>query len=176
MSFGCSGKKAPNGGSAHKGKGKTEKDATPIRIINLRDGSVTYAGTKGEQLFLVRFQQGQTSIATDGPMGDTTGTFHDVSGDIYQGAKTASTFIAKEGQGDQKKQILTLSNQVRVTSKDPPAVLTCDRMIYDGKRKLIKAIGNVRVMGTWSNEDAIKEVWATPNLKKFATPDSFDQP
>jgi len=98
-----------------------------------------------------------------------------VTGEIYQHIQTSSTFQAKQGQGDQVNQRLTLNGSVQVTSKDPAITLTCDRMVYDGKTKIIKAIGNVRVMGTMSTEDTIKELWATPDLKKIATPDMFYQ-
>lgn len=115
-------------------------------------------------------------MTPEAPAGDSAGVFKGVSGMIFQGTKTASKFRADTGQGDQKSQILTLSDHVVVTSADPEATMQCDRMVYDGKKKLIRAIGNVRVTGTMSTQDAIKELWATPDLKKIATPEMFAQP
>lgn len=105
-----------------------------------------------------------------------TGKMKGVWGEIYKAKHVACTFKSDQGDASQATQILTLNDHVVVVAKDPIATLTCDRLVYYGAQKFFKAIGHVQIVGTTSSVGTIDELWATPDLKKFATPDMFKQP
>ena len=97
-----------------------------------------------------------------------------VTGEIYNDKGVACKFKSDRGAANNLTKTLTLIDRVQVDSGDPKATLQCDRLIYDGNRKFLKAQGHVMATGTMRTVGTIDEVWATPDLKKIATPDMFD--
>jgi len=85
-------------------------------------------------------------------------------------------FKSDHGYADDVLKILTLTDHVRVSGREQKGVLECDKLVYYGNQKFFKATGHVRVLGTMNTVGTLEEVWATPDLKKIATPDMFNQP
>ena len=126
-------------------------------------------------LWNVAWKTGEVTITPGDKSTGATGNMIGVSGEIYKKGKTACTFTSDKGGVDKLKTILTLIGHVKLVTKDPTATLECDRMVYDGKLKIVKAYGHVRISGTSNTEGTIDELWATPDLKKLASPDLFYQ-
>ncbi len=104
-----------------------------------------------------------------------TGSFKGVSGQIYKTSPVCD-FSSGSGYADDIAKILTLTNNVQIVGLKQKTTLTCDKLVYYGNQKFFKAQGHVRILGTMNMVGTLEEVWATPDLKKIASPDMFNQP
>jgi len=153
-----------------------KKDETPqAETIETTEGFTTYHGSNGEKLWKVFWNKGEFTGSASGSKIASTADMTGVHGEIYKAEKTASTFKADHGAANDETKILTLTDRVQIDSKDPAFTLTCDRVDYDGKLKIIKAHGHVRVLGTISTVGTLDDLWATPDFTKIASPKLFDQ-
>lgn len=163
-------------------KPKEEKPLElPVQTVETNSGSTTQfsADPTRERQWDVAWEKAEVDFAKKGP---SAGTMQGVSGKIYQKNAVASTFRAQSGLADKAKQTLMLVDDVHVYSPDPKdpskndGELMCDRLVYDAAKKIVKAQGHVRFVGTVGTIGTLSEVWATPKLDKVATPDLFDTP
>ena len=99
-------------------------------------------------------------------------------GTIYDpGSVAVSNFKSINGEADPETKILKLTGDVVVTSIKHKSTIRCDEVQYaSNNRRLVKALGNVRVSGEWGTVSGLKEVWATTDLATFGTPDLFPKP
>jgi hypothetical protein len=98
----------------------------------------------------------------------------DTSGSFMQNGKEASTFSAGTGISNKATGDMDANGQVVVVSLTRDATLHCDHVHYASKGKeIVKATGHVRVEGKWGEVSGLNELWATPDLKVFGTPDLF---
>ena len=110
------------------------------------------------------------------PDGNTITDMKETSGTFMQQGKEASTFTSATGTADKKKGDIDVDGQVMVVSLTQDSTLRCDHIHYASKGKqIVQATGNVRVDGKWGTVSGLQEVWATPDLKVFGTPDLFQQ-
>ena len=99
-----------------------------------------------------------------------------VDGELYKENKQVSTFRSDKGDADNESGVLNLNGRVTVFSIPNRATLRCDKLHYTSKGKpLIQATGNVEVDGAFGTVRGLQEVWATPDLKTFGTPDLFQE-
>jgi lipopolysaccharide assembly outer membrane protein LptD (OstA) len=66
-----------------------------------------------------------------------------------------------------------LSGNVVVTSKDYKSTITCDKLVWDGNRNLIHALGNVRFKSRQYTAEVFDELLASPKMNQIGTPDLF---
>lgn len=125
---------------------------------------------KREPLWDVQWQKGDV-ITKD--QGVTGGMLRNVTGQLYNHSRPGTKFKGDEAKAFQLAQTLTLIGNVKMTSLDPAVTLTCDRVFYDAKRKVIKAFGNVKVTSRMGTIGTLTELWTTPDLKVVATPNLF---
>lgn len=98
------------------------------------------------------------------------------SGTFMQQGKDASKFQSQTGTADKTSGDIDVNGQVVVVSLTHNATLRCDHVHYKSKgNEIVQATGNVRVDGEWGTVTGLQEVWATPDLKVFGTPDLFKQ-
>ncbi|HEY0868198.1 MAG TPA: hypothetical protein VGE01_12505 [Fimbriimonas sp.] len=181
--------KDPEAASADSGPGKpagaaeaeTEKERKPSaskgielpKTVNASPGQATRLGPppKRSKLWTVRWKGARIDFGDEGRF---SGYMERVTGSIYDDfGKEASTFQGQAGQADKAKDILRLSGQVKVVSKQHKASLFCDKVEYQPDRKVIRAVGNVRIVSDSGTLDAGNEILATPDLRRVATPNLF---
>ena len=142
-------------------------------MINAQAGNATGFSDKAqnEKAWIVYWQTTVVHIKdTGGQMADLKG----VHGSLYQKMQEASQFQAESGSSDQINGLLTMSGHVVLRSLLNNAVLRCDHVEYSSKgQRIVKASGHVQVQGEWGTVSGLQEVWSTPDLKTFGTPDLF---
>lgn len=96
-----------------------------------------------------------------------------VSGSLYENGKAASGFRARKASADKAESWLKLSGQVVVESKTHSARLQCSEVLWDADSEIIKAKGGVRLATESYSVGPFHELWTTPELEEFSTPDLF---
>lgn len=101
------------------------------------------------------------------------GRMQDVSGQIYQ-KDGVKSFRADNAEGDHSSQILTLTGHVSVYSPKEDANLKCEKLIYDAKKKLYSASGDVSLVNRRYSLTGLPAAIADSSLSQVATPDMFE--
>lgn len=114
----------------------------------------------------------RAELLDSGP-GKLGGTLEQVSGALYKKGGVSSRFTSDSGEADQAANRLVLKGRVRVVAVDPKAVLTAERIVYQGDRQLIEASGGVEVDAGSYRLGPVPTIWATPDLRTVGTPDQF---
>ena len=142
------------------------------QVVNLgASHAVRYGGNENrEKLWDVNWQTAQLTILESNKF---VGRMQTVNGSIFQKGKVVCTYEAKEGIADKQQDLLDLRGSVKLVSLGYGEVLTCDEVVYDGTKKIAKAKGHVRAAGKMGSVTGPDELWATPDLKRIATPDLF---
>lgn len=147
-------------------------------MIDAKTVKVEYKGAKNELLWtanidLARFRQNPQQTRRG-----TTGTMTGVSGEIFSNSQVSCRYKSVHGTAvnNPTRRILTLTDQVQIDAVEPPGKLLCDKLIYDGIKKVFRAIGHVQVLGAIGSKGTLDEAWATPDLTRVASPELFDQP
>ncbi|MEZ0325585.1 MAG: LPS export ABC transporter periplasmic protein LptC [Fimbriimonas sp.] len=174
MLLACAGCSAPKKSE----KAPPAEPANPIekpesQVINLGEGSGERFGGKQnrDRLWTVRWKSAVMQVYKEG--GEFSGELSTVTGDIFRGNNITSTFSADRSTGDKNSEVLILEGHATVVSKQMKSTLTCDRIRYEAGKKLVKALGNVRIVGPSGTVSGLEEVWTTPDLKVVSTPDMF---
>jgi hypothetical protein len=153
-----------------------EKQETKVltQIINVGPASFDKFSIdgKGEKVWTARWK---SAIAHLYDGGDFAGRMTAVDGSIYQASKEVSTFSAASGEAVKASETLTLREEVTLTANESGIKLTCDELVYEAKKELIKAKGNVRIEGKMGVISGVNEIWTTPELKTVATPDMWGE-
>lgn len=97
----------------------------------------------------------------------------DVDGTIYEEDNGVTTVHGDQAKADRKSPILSLSKNVYAKSASREARLTCDALKWDPDRRILMATGNVRYHGMSMEMGPFPELWASPDLQLFGTPDTF---
>ena len=98
---------------------------------------------------------------------------HAVQGQLLDGEKVESRFVAESGEANTVTGRLTLSGKVRITSEKDEILLTADKVTYDEKLALVIAEGNVKVTSKAWASGPYDRLVATPGLERVGTPDRF---
>lgn len=163
----------PKGKPANAGQKDEEED--PLQqTINVGKGSGTFRDekTKRDPLWDVEWETSQVQPADGGKA-----VLRTVRGKLYTKGKPTTDFEADGARVDQKAQLLILRGHVRLVSSDPKGTLTCDEIRYEAAnpdRRVVKARGNVLVVGEVGTVGPTAELWSNPDLTVVATPNLFD--
>ncbi len=104
---------------------------------------------------------------------DFVGHMNSVTGSLYKGGKKICDYKADGGFADKSQNVLKLKGNVQMKSLDPDATLTCEEVEFLAGEDLIKAKGNVNVVGSLGAMDTDGELWASSDLRRVATPSMF---
>lgn len=165
-------------GSSKKDKSKKSADVPhpeDNRVVNTKSGNAVGYSVEGERmpLWKVGWQEAKI-ILLEG--GNTVTQMKGASGTFLKDGKDASNFQSATGTADKGKGDIDVDGQVVVVSLTDKATLRCDHIHYASKgQQIVQATGNVRVDGEWGTVSGLQEVWATPDLKVFGTPDLFQK-
>lgn len=111
---------------------------------------------------------------------DVTGTtmsggeLERVKGEVFQNDIVASRFTADRGLASRESDVLELSGKVIVTSVEPVGSMTCESLKWNAKDGRFEAQGNVRIVMEDYEIGPIAVLWASPDLRRVATPSMFD--
>ena len=143
--------------------------------MNTQAGTATGISKEGKRLpmWTVNWKSATIVLKADG---NTVTDMKQSSGTFMQDGKAASTFHSETGAADKASGDIDINGQVVVVSLTHKATMHCDHVHYHTKgNQIVQATGNVRVDGEFGNVTGLQEVWATPDLKVFGTPDLFKQ-
>lgn len=104
------------------------------------------------------------------------GNLNKVTGCLYQKGVIASKFSADLANADQAKNKLDLSGQVVLNAEKEGLKMTALKLKWVPERKLIEASGHVMLESSDYIVGPFESILATPDLKKFGTPDTFGNP
>lgn len=147
--------------------------------LNSHAGTATRLGPmpKRQKLWTVRWKEARIDLSEGGQF---SGTMQGVTGSMYADNGTvASTFESQDAEAvkhdktEKQKDILRLSGNVKIVSREHKATLLCDKVEYQPGLKQIRAVGNVRVDAAGGVLNAGNEVIATSDLTQIATPNLF---
>jgi hypothetical protein len=165
-----------------KGKSQKQKDAElkadkadKNQEIFTQAGEATGWGkTEPKQaLWKIAWQSAQVIFEPDG---NSSTTMKNDSGSFFQKGVEASRFQSLTAKSDKESGDINVDGQVVVISIAHNTTMRCDHIYYASKgEQIVKATGNVSVDGQWGTVGGLKEVWATPDLKTFGTPDLFQK-
>lgn len=123
-----------------------------------------------EILYHIKWKEAQVDLADKGAF---AGRMDDVSGEFYKNGKVASTFQADHAQADKETQVLTLRDHVTVVSKTQATTMACDKLEWHAGEKIVKAYGNIRMVGKFGTLKGLEELWSRSDLTYFSTPSMF---
>jgi hypothetical protein len=181
LAAGCAGPKSAPKAAKNEPPKEDERLQDPI---NIGPGEGTYRDETPERNPLWKVQWDESVVE---PKDRGKAVLSEVRGEFFpEGepgkAKPPVPFRGDFARVDQEQEILWLRGNVRVTSGDPKAALTCDSLRYerynqkDPKARVIKATGNVRIVGPMGTIGPVTELWATSDLAVAATPEMFGRP
>lgn len=164
LAVGCSGGSAPNGAQI--------EEPISLQKLNTGKGSAVVRSPEGprEPLWSVQWQSARIEYGGENQIG---GTMRQVAGEMYEKGAVASTFTADEAEADKTSNQLVLTGNVTVTSKAYNATLTCEKLVWDGRKELIRALGNVRFKSRQYEAGVFDELLASPKINQIGTPDLF---
>lgn len=175
---GCSRKpSAPDPTEAAKAardKAEREQKAAGERMnVATTEGTADWRDPKGDaRLYSVAWK---SSALTLGRSGLREGAMNDVSGTVYEADRAKSTFTAKKGYAKRETQTLYLEGQVVVKSPQYQATLRAQKLEWLPDVKRYRATGGVTLSTPTGISGPMPELLATSDLRRFGTPDMFDQ-
>lgn len=98
----------------------------------------------------------------------------EVTGEFYDGTLPVTRFRAGEASADRESESLKLLNGVSVFSAKLNATLSAQEVIFEPRKKLLKARGSVTVVTPNAEAGPFDEVWASVELSQIGTPDTFN--
>ncbi|MFN3684099.1 MAG: hypothetical protein ACK41F_09210 [Fimbriimonadaceae bacterium] len=125
----------------------------------------------GRKLWTVQWSKASLDYGADGSFG---GTMVGVRGALFGRSGERSLFEADRAEARQKEDWLKLSGRVRLQAQDPPSSLRCDEVLWDAAAGTVKARGGVVLETAAYSVGPFPELWATPDLTYFSTPDLFE--
>lgn len=148
--------------------------AQPL-TVNSPHGEATVRGLPPERDIHYHLVWNEARIDV-GNQGVFAGTMEGVSGEFYEKSQIASYVKSEHAKAERESGLLTLSGNVTVVSRTHDATLRCDKVEWDDKDKIVKAFGNVQILGTQGTLSGLNEVWASPKLDYFSTPSMYRKP
>lgn len=139
-------------------------------MANTGPTSIERRNEKGQVAWIVRGESSRVRFSADGDLG---GEIANVEGQMFAAGKAANRFRAKAGRADQDRNRLVLVGEVRIEDLARGAILTADRVVYDGAKEQIEASGTVKVLSESYSMGPFETLLATPDLSDIGTPDRF---
>lgn len=160
-------------GSAKDSREEPKVEPAEPRALGTGSGSFVRRNIGGDTK-LWEVQWGQASLEYEGE-GSFGGTMSDVKGSIFENDTPASTFTAKHAAADKAESWLRLRGGVRMESTVDSAELRCTEVFWDAQANIVKAKGDVRLSSGDFTVGPFQELWTTPKLDYFSTPDLFEK-
>ena len=101
------------------------------------------------------------------------GILLDVNATVYDQDQGVTTIHADKGVAIRDSAVLSLRDHVIAKSAARDARLTCEALKWDPDRRILIATGNVRYHAGGLEAGPFPEVWASPDMERFGTPDTF---
>ncbi len=108
-------------------------------------GETTHLSEKNEKMWRITWKAAEVVATGAAKVGNMSG----VKGETYDKEKVASEFEAETAEADNKINRLILKGKVKITASN--GTMLADRVEFDGKQNLYKAIGKV----TFESESGI---------------------
>jgi hypothetical protein len=148
----------------------------PFKIgqaIQVSEGSFTrYSLDDGQQkLWSVSWKGAEIFVEDERRFG---GEMREVTGEFYDGTLPVTRFRAGEASADRESESLKLLNGVSVFSAKLNATRSAQEVIFEPRKKLLKARGSVTVVTPNAEAGPFDEVWASVELSQIGTPDTFN--
>ena len=149
---------------------------TPIPPLTVATGAGS--GDKRDpvkkvRLYTIKWQSAALTLAEG--VGIQEGRMNAVTGTVYEGQKAKSTFAAETGYAKKATQTLFLKGKVEVRSPQHGAVLRAAKLEWLPNVQRYRATGSVTLSTPTGISGPMPELLATSDLRRFGTPDLFDQ-
>lgn len=156
-------------GSGSKPKAAGNEPPPPATRRDVATGPVRIEGRneKGDLLYVLSAPKAGLTVEGDR---NAFGKLNDVSAVLYRDGKEASTAKADAAEVDKTNRKLVLTGGVRLNVKMDGATMTADKMVYREGEGRIEATGEVWVTRGGLKTGPLPALWATPDLRRFATP------
>ncbi|MCX7800675.1 MAG: hypothetical protein N2109_10070 [Fimbriimonadales bacterium] len=152
---------------------KVERQTPEPRAMAASKGSLVRSDpSDGRSLWSVQWDRATLDYGSDGSFG---GSMEGVSGVLYGRRGASSRFRAQRAEASQKQHWLKLTGGVTLEATDPPSKLQCDEVLWDASADTIKAKGGVVLDAGDYRVGPFAQLWATPDLSYFSTPDLFER-
>lgn len=174
---GCGGKVKP---------AKVEAKVGPSRTIQTGTVEVVQRGDDVDRnmLWSVKSDHSEMTLSGDGKL---SGNMTTVTGAHYKKGILASTFKADQSFVDQETRELSLKGNVIVISKKSIleklhaenvewVELHADAVEWDDAKRMLRAIGRVRIISDSYEMGPFPTLWASPDLKEVGTPEQWKDP
>lgn len=102
-----------------------------------------------------------------------SGKMSEVSGEMYEKGTVANTFVAENAEAEKTSNKLILTGNIKVTSKVYGSTITCDKLVWNGNKNLVRALGNVKFKSNQYSAETFNELLASPKMNQIGTPDLF---
>lgn len=164
---GCGGKPKSEKADINKPEDKKEeKKLNTDRAVVVGEATNSRLdGKTREKLWDISWKQANLAMVD----GNQSGTMEDVTGNIYDKGKVASTFSAKHGEADKAVNRLIIEGGIKVTSITEKSVMTAKKVEWLADLKVFKASGDVLVEGPHGVAGPAGQLFATADLKKIGT-------
>ena len=151
-------------------RGNPEEKPPEGKVLNSGPVTVTAKGEKGGDAWTLRGESSRVGIDDDGGKRVyLTG----VEGEVYDQGALASRFKAESAKANSETKALVLDGRVAVTSEGQKARLQADQVNWNEAKRVFVAKGNVHIESPGWTYGPMREVWATPDLKKMGSPEKF---
>lgn len=140
------------------------------RVIASGPVDMEAANLEGQKVWTLHGESSRVGMQSQG---ETEIFANNVSGEIFQKGKLASTFKALEAKAARESRTLVLNNRVEIQSVSDKIILRADKVNWMEDREMFAATGNVEIDSPGWQLGKMDEVWATPDLTKIGTPSKF---
>ncbi|MCU0315651.1 MAG: LPS export ABC transporter periplasmic protein LptC [Fimbriimonadaceae bacterium] len=159
---------------------RDSKEQAKPRDIATGGVTITAREDQGQTAWIVKAESSRTTLTQDQT---SIGTLRKVTADLFEDGKIASRLFADEAVANQSTKELFAKGNVRIvadqlpnssTTQSPePTVLTANEMEWGQDKSFVRAKGAVTVKSNVFILGPFPELWATPDLTKFGTPNQF---
>ncbi len=154
-------------------KEEDKADKKPPMDIQMSKASAEQYSADGKSLlWMTNWESLDMNVTSDNT---SSGKMHVVTGSLYQEGKPTTDFSGDEGTADQSRQLLELSNHVKLISRTQSTTLTATKMSHEARKKLVVASGGVKVDGKAGKAGVFDKLYASVDLKRIGTQDHFEK-
>jgi len=136
------------------------------------DATIRSNGPARAILYHIRWKDAALQVSDNGPF---AGTMNGVTGEFYERGAIACEFSADHASANKDEDLLVLTGHARAYSPTQKATLSCDKLEWHAKEKVVKAFGHIEIAGVYDLL-GLDEVWAKSDLSYLATPAMFKKP
>jgi len=143
---------------------------TPLKAVKGTGTEITVVSEDGHTSYVVRAKESRAKVEESGL---DYGTLKDVVGEFRRDGRVEWTYKAPTATVNKKSKTLLLSGGAVISGPNKVLVLEAKNIKYDQVQGRIEADGAVTVTSSAMVWGPLPKLWATPDLKKIATPGKF---